>query len=224
MSFCDGCLVCSATQGKEGEWKALQLIAFTDRSPADRKAKRINSIALHSTTRSGQTQTQGDCITHGFKSGGALTLINIVQTYSIFVQITISIYFSFALQYFVQSVPTSDRPTQFFFSFFIKILDLSLQVALHPLSEQTEQQFAPLPPCHWGQTQTLCGLLTRPTRLPGICSWVIELTFIKGSYMETPRELTVLLSRCTPEFRRLCSTHPSLFPTIKETMKQLSSV
>lgn len=68
------------------------------------------------------------------------------------------------------------------------------------------------------------GLLTRPPSLPGICRQVIELTFIKGSCMESYRELTVLLSRRTPEFRNLCSTHPSLFPTIKETMKLLSTV
>lgn len=68
------------------------------------------------------------------------------------------------------------------------------------------------------------GLLTRPPSLPGICGWVRELTFIKGSCIESYRELTVLLSRRTPEFRNLRSTRPSLFPTIKETMKPLSTV
>lgn len=63
------------------------------------------------------------------------------------------------------------------------------------------------------------GLLTWPPSLPGICCWVIELTFIKGSCMASYRELTVLSSRRAPEFRNQCSTHPSLFPTIKETMK-----
>lgn len=44
-----------------------RLIAFADRNPADRKAKGINSIALHSTTRPEQTQTQEDCVTHMLK-------------------------------------------------------------------------------------------------------------------------------------------------------------
>lgn len=82
LSFCDGCLACSATQDREGEWKVLWLIAFTDRNPADHKAIGINSIALHCTARPGQTQTQGDCITRGLKSGQAYSVIS--TTYSIF--------------------------------------------------------------------------------------------------------------------------------------------
>lgn len=68
------------------------------------------------------------------------------------------------------------------------------------------------------------GLLTRPPSLPGVCRWVTELTFIKGSCLESYRELTVLSSRRTPAHRNLCRTHPSVFPTIKETMKLLSTV
>lgn len=96
--------------------------------------------------------------------------------------------------------------------FGLAILELSLQVVLHPLSEQTKQWFAPLPSCHRGHVQTLSG----PPGLPGIC-WVTELTFIKGSCMESYGELTVLSSRCTVEFRDLRGTHPSLFSTMKET-------
>lgn len=70
----------------------------------------------------------------------------------------------------------------------------------------------------------LTGLLTRPPSLPGICRRVTELTFIKGSCMESYGQLTVLSSRRTPKLRNLHSTHPSLFPTIKETMKLLSTV
>lgn len=60
------------------------------------------------------------------------------------------------------------------------------------------------------------GLLTWPPSLPEICRWVKELTFIKGSCMESYWELTVLSSRLTPELRNLSSTHPSVFPTIKK--------
>lgn len=44
-----------------------------------------------------------------------------------------------------QSVPTSNRHIHRL-CFCLVTLDLSLQVALRPLSEQTEQRFAPLPP------------------------------------------------------------------------------
>lgn len=124
----------------------------------------------------------------------------------------------------VQSVPTFDRHTHrlsllLLLFFGLAILELSLQVVLHPLSEQTKQWFAPLPSCHRGHVQTLSG----PPGLPGIC-WVTELTFIKGSSMESYGELTVLSSRCTVEFRDLRGTHPSLFSTMKETTTPLSTV
>lgn len=84
--------------GRE-DWKGLRLIAFTDRNPADHKAIGINSIALHSTARPGQTQTQGDCITHGLKSGQAYSVISTAETHSICTQIEAGISFSSALSH-----------------------------------------------------------------------------------------------------------------------------
>lgn len=146
--------------------EVLQLIAFTDRNPADHKAIGINSIALHGTARPAHTQTEEDCITHGLKSGQAYSPISTAQTRSICTHIEAGISFSKKLlnrlfrqtqtcnlsQHLIDTHTHTHR-----LCFCLVILDLSLQVALHPSSEQTDQRFAPLPPCHRGQVQTLCG-------------------------------------------------------------------
>lgn len=58
----------------------LWLIAFADRNPAYHKDMKINSIALHSTARAGQTQTQEDCVTRKLESGQARGAINAAHT------------------------------------------------------------------------------------------------------------------------------------------------
>lgn len=175
---------------------------------------------MHCTARLGQTQTQEDCITHELKSGQDYSVINAAQTQSACTSKQTRFYC------IVRSVPTSERQACRLCLCRV-ILDLSLQVALHPFSEQTEQRVrstSPVSPRPGQDIVRLTGLLTRPPSMPGVCRWVRELTFIQGSCMESYRELTFLSSRHTPEFRNLCSPHPSMFPTIKETMKLLSAV
>lgn len=58
-------------------------------------------------------------------------------------------------------------------------------------------------------------LLTRPLAPPGICGRVRELTFFKGSCMESYQELTVLLSRPSEEFQKPRRAHLSLHETMK---------
>lgn len=231
-----------------GGRKVLRLIAFTDRNPADHKAIGINSITLHSSARLGQTQTQEDSITHWLKSGQVYSAISTAQTPFICNQIQTSISFSDELPHFffkqilyqhyrtfmqAQACHLSQHLIDTHTHTHIQVMFLSSDPGPEPpggpasllwtnraaVCSTSLVSLRPSPDIVWPT-----ALLTRPPSLPGICRWVTELTFIKGSCVESNRELTVLLSRRTPEDRNLCSTHPSPFPTIKETMKLLSTV
>lgn len=181
-------------RGAWGEWKVLRLIAFTDRNPADHKATGINSTALHSNARPGQTQTREDCITHGLKAGQAYCVISTAQTHSICTQIQGITSFFYALSHgrlrsilhkhyraFVQTqtcnlsshLIDTHTPTQVMFLSGDPgpeppggpaSLLWTNRTAVHSTSPVSP---GPSPDIVWP-----AGLLTRPPSLPGTCRWV----------------------------------------------------
>ena len=154
----------------------LQLIAFTDRNPADRKAK--GSIALHCIALPDQGRPKHRKIALHIDLNQEKPA---AQTHSIYTQITISIWFSDALPrplciLFIwantnlPSLPTSERPTHRLSFVFWFWTWASRWPCIPSLSKQSSgllhfpMSLGPSTDIVWP-----AGLLTRPPSLPGIC-------------------------------------------------------